>query len=270
MQVKVNQSFNRLDKFIFQYFENIPLSLIQRLIRQYKIKINNKKSKANSKLVSGDIIYIYYTFEFQDKKDLTIKISEDFQKKLRKRLIFQNADFIVINKLNGYSVQRGSKVNVSLKDYYESILDAKLYIVHRLDKDTSGIMIFAKNRMAASSISKLFLMNKIHKYYLATTHKKFIKSSGILENFNNENKLLKLFYRKINSLDGSNYAYLIKLLTGRKHQIRLQFYLNDNPIVGDRKFSNDKNIAFSLRSVAIHFYYLNNFYKFKLNLNQID
>ena len=50
MQVKVNQSFNRLDKFLFQYFESIPLSLIQRLIRQYKIKINNKKSKANSYL----------------------------------------------------------------------------------------------------------------------------------------------------------------------------------------------------------------------------
>jgi 23S rRNA-/tRNA-specific pseudouridylate synthase len=88
LQVKVNQSFNRLDKFIFQYFENIPLSLIQRLIRQYKIKINNKKSKANSKLVSGDIIYIYYTFEFQDKKDLTIKISEDFQKKIEKKINF--------------------------------------------------------------------------------------------------------------------------------------------------------------------------------------
>ena len=57
MQVKVNQSFNRLDKFLFQYFESIPLSLIQRLIRQYKIKINNKKSKANSDLKKGDIIF---------------------------------------------------------------------------------------------------------------------------------------------------------------------------------------------------------------------
>ena len=55
MQVKVTQSFNRLDKFLFQYFESIPLSLIQRLIRQYKIKINNKKSKANSDLKKGDI-----------------------------------------------------------------------------------------------------------------------------------------------------------------------------------------------------------------------
>ena len=62
MQIKISQPFNRLDKFIFQYFENIPLSLIQRLIRQYKIKINNKKSKANSKLNSGDVIYIKNNF----------------------------------------------------------------------------------------------------------------------------------------------------------------------------------------------------------------
>lgn len=103
MQVKVNQSFNRLDKFLFQYFESIPLSLIQRLIRQYKIKINNKKSKANSDLKKGDIIFIYYNFEFKNQINFTIKISEDFQKTLRKKIIFENNDFIIINKLRGYS-----------------------------------------------------------------------------------------------------------------------------------------------------------------------
>jgi len=91
----------------------------------------------------------------------------------------------------------------------------------------------------------------------------------MLENVNNEKKLLKLFYRKIKSFD-NNYLYIIKLLTGRKHQIRLQFYLNDNPIIGDRKFTNDKKEVLLLRSIAIHFYYLDKFYKFKLNLNQID
>ena len=73
MQVKVNQSFNRLDKFLFQYFESIPLSLIQRLIRQYKIKINNKKSKANSDLKKGDIIFIYYNFEIKNQKIIQLK-----------------------------------------------------------------------------------------------------------------------------------------------------------------------------------------------------
>ena len=269
MQVRVNQSYNRLDKFLFQYFESIPLSLIQRLIRQYKIKINNKKSKANSFLKKGDVIFIYYNFEFQDKEKITIRISEEFQKILREKVIFENNDFIIINKLRGYSVQRGSKVKISLKDYYESILGNSLYIVHRLDKDTSGLMIFAKSRLAASNISKLFLLNKIHKYYLAKTYKSFNHKSGILENVNNENKLLKLFYRKINS-SKNGYSYLIKLLTGRKHQIRLQFFLNDNPIMGDKKFSQDKNKNLFLIAVSLHFYYLNKFYKFKLNLNQID
>jgi 23S rRNA pseudouridine955/2504/2580 synthase len=269
LQVKVNQSFNRLDKFLFQYFESIPLSLIQRLIRQYKIKINNKKSKANSDLKKGDIIFIYYNFEIKNQKNFTIKISEDFRKTLRKKIIFENNDFIIINKHRGYSVQRGSKVRTSLKDYYESLLGYPLYIVHRLDKDTSGLMIFTKNRLVASGISKLFLSNNIHKYYLAKTHKSFNKQSGMLENVNNENKLLKLFYRKINSTK-DEHLYLIKLLTGRKHQIRLQFFLNDNPIIGDKKFSQNKNENLSLCSISVRFYYLNKFYKFNLNLNEID
>ena len=180
-----------------------------------------------------------------------------------------NNDFIIINKHRGDVVQRGSKVRTSLKDYYESLLGYPLYIVHRLDKDTSGLMIFTKNRLAASGISKRFLSNNIHKYYLAKTHKSFNKQSGMLENVNNENKLLKLFYRKIKSTK-DEHLYLIKLLTGRKHQIRLQFFLNDNPIIGDKKFSQDKNKNLSLSAVSIHFYYLNKFYKFNLNLNEID
>ena len=99
--------------------------------------------------------------------------------------------------------------------------------------------------------------------------KSFKKKSGILENVNNEKKLLKLFFRKINSTK-DEHLYLIKLLTGRKHQIRLQFFLHDNPIIGDKKFSKDKNKNLFLSAVSINFYYLNKFYKFKLNLNQID
>ena len=130
-------------------------------------------------------------------------------------------------------------------------------------------MIFAKSRLAASSISKLFLLNKIHKYYFAKTYNSFNKKSGMLKNVNNDNKLLKLFYRKINS-SKNGHSYLIKLLTGKKHQIRLQFFLNDNPIIGDKKFSQDKNKNLFLSAISLHFYYLNKFYKFKLNLNQID
>lgn len=268
MKIKIDKDHNRLDKFIYQYLENIPLSLIQRLIRKYKIKINNKKSKANSTLINGDIIYIYYDFDNRTDKEFNINLSNEDKKKFDSHIIFQNNDFLIINKIKGYAVQKGSKIKVSLKDFYESLIKQNLYIVHRLDKDTSGLMIFAKNRLAASNLSKLFQENRIHKYYIAITNKSFPKSSGVLINENNERKILKSQYRKIN-LPNYDLAYFVKLITGRKHQIRLQFYLNDNPIIGDNKFYEKSGSNLLLKSTSLSFFYQDKFYKFKLDLNQI-
>ena len=91
----------------------------------------------------------------------------------------------------------------------------------------------------------------------------------MIENVNNEKKLLKLFYRKINS-NKDEHRYLIKLFNGKKTPDKITIFLNDNPIIGDKKFSQDKNKNLSLISVSIHFYYVNKFYKFNLNLNEID
>ena len=98
MQIKIDQSYKRLDKFLFQYFESIPLSLLQRLIRKYKIKINNKKSKANSPLIKGDVVYIYYKFEINNELSNSIKLNKDKKKIFKNHIIFQNDDFIVMNK----------------------------------------------------------------------------------------------------------------------------------------------------------------------------
>ena len=268
MKIKIDKDYNRLDKFIYQYLENVPLSLIQRLIRKYKIKINNKKSKANSPLINGDLIYIYYDFDNRTDKSFNINLSNEDRKKFDSHIIFQNSDFLIINKIRGFAVQRGSKVKISLKDFYESLMKQSLYIVHRLDKDTSGLMIFAKNRLAASNISKLFQDNQIHKYYIAITNKAFKKPSDILSNENNEKKILKSQYRRIR-IANYEFAYLVKLITGRKHQIRLQFYLNNNPILGDKKFSEQNDGNLMLKSTSLSFFYQDKFYKFKLDLTKI-
>ena len=268
MQIKIDQNYKRLDKFLFQYFESIPLSLLQRLIRKYKIKINNKKSKANSPLIEGDVVYIYYNFEINHDLSISIKLTKNKKKIFKEHIIFQNNDFIVINKIEGYSVQRGSKVFISLKDIYENVIEHKLYIVHRLDKDTSGLMLFAKNRITASKISLLFLNNQIKKYYISVNNSKFNKNSDTLINYNSDKKELKLAYRKI-KLENHNNCYLIKLFTGKKHQIRLQFYLNKNPIIGDKKFSGNKFSKLLLCSYKIIFKLDGKFYKFKINPNKI-
>lgn len=132
MKIKIDKDYNRLDKFIYQYLENVPLSLIQRLIRKYKIKINNKKSKANSPLINGDLIYIYYDFDNRTDKSFNINLSNEDRKKFDSHIIFQNSDFLIINKIRGFAVQRGSKVKISLKDFYESLMKQSLYIVHNI------------------------------------------------------------------------------------------------------------------------------------------
>ena len=99
MKIKIDQDHNRLDKFLYQYLEKIPLSLIQRLIRKYKIKINNKKSKANSVINQGDIVYIYYNFDDRTDKEFNIKLSIEDKKKLNNHIIFQGDDFLIISTL---------------------------------------------------------------------------------------------------------------------------------------------------------------------------
>ena len=89
-----------------------------------------------------------------------------------------------------------------------------------------------------------------------------------MNNTNDENKNLKLLFRRIH-LNNSTNTYLIKLLTGKKHQIRLQFFLNNNPIIGDKKFNSRSKFDLQLSSISINFVYEGKFYKFKLSLNQI-
>ena len=119
-----------------------------------------------------------------------------------------------------------------------------------------------------SALTTHFLNNKIHKFYIAATNKLFKKPSGLLNNTNAENKNLKLLFRRIH-LNNLTNTYLIKLLTGKKHQIRLQFFLNDNPIIGDRKFNIKSKSDLQLSSISLNFVYEGKFYKFKLGLNQI-
>jgi len=89
-----------------------------------------------------------------------------------------------------------------------------------------------------------------------------------LINYNSDKKELKLAYKKI-QLDNYDNCYLIKLFTGKKHQIRLQFYLNKNPIIGDKKFSGNKFNKLLLCSYKIIFELDGIFYKFKINPNKI-
>ena len=144
----------RIDRWIRNTIQKLPQSLIEKNLRLGKIKVNKKKVKSSYKVKSKDIIRLF-DFNFEEKK-LQKKIrfipTNEIIKSNENLIIDNNKDFIVINKSAGISVQGGTKSKKNLIDIFsksEIFRDSKPYSVHRLDKDTTGVFIIAKNRETA-------------------------------------------------------------------------------------------------------------------------
>ena len=274
----------RLDKWFKQKVISLPHSLIERILRQNKIKINKKKVKSSYRLQSGDLIEIYDISKFKAKDKIEKIKYKPKKKELSKYddyIIENNNNFIVINKPAGIPVQSGTKsfknITDLLKDskYFEG---SKPFIVHRIDKETSGILIIAKNRKYAQLFTSLFRIRKIHKTYLALTYGKINKSvKSMIDHliyFENKKKIIQKAISNIKILKSNDELTYVELnpITGRKHQLRKQLLNLGNPIIGDDKYflTNFKKIK--TKNIMLHAYkikfMINNVqYNFKANFN---
>ncbi|MEW5758367.1 MAG: RNA pseudouridine synthase [Candidatus Omnitrophota bacterium] len=128
------------------------------------------------------------------------------------------------------------------------------YPVHRLDRDTSGIIIYAKDKATQAAIMRLFLERKIKKTYIAFVHGRLKKMSGLIDNKIPEHDILKSAITKYQVLkDYSNYVkVLVRPITGRTNQIRIHFKQIGHPLVGERKFAFAKDYSLKFRRVALH------------------
>ena len=162
----VDATYNdmRIDRWIRNNLGNIPQSLIEKNLRNGKIKLNSKKIKSSHKVKTEDQIDLF-NFDFKEKiiqKKIKFKPSTEIIKENEELVIDNNDDFIVLNKSSGISVQGGTKSKKNLVDIFaksEIFKDSKPFSVHRLDKDTSGVFIIAKHRESAQLLTSLFLIN---------------------------------------------------------------------------------------------------------------
>ena len=269
----------RIDRWIKINLLKIPQSLIEKDLRKGKIKVNNKKTKSSYKLNSFDKIYLY-NINYKNLIKKTKKASPKIIviKETEKDIIENNSDFIVINKKSGLPVQGGTKVKENLINILSNssyFVNSKPYIVHRIDKDTSGVLIIAKNRETAQQLTSLFRIRKIHKTYLALSFGQIQKSRDLIENkLIRYEKNKKIFEKAITSYEvvdnNSNYT-LFKLnpITGRKHQIRKHLTDLNCPIVGDTKYfinKPKKKVELMLHAYEIKFILNDKKYTFKANL----
>jgi len=239
----------RIDRWIKNNIQSVPQSLIERLLRSGKIKINDKKVKSNFKIKVKDNIKTYNINFHSLKKKNTFNPSANIIKTNEKGIVFNCQDYIIINKPHGIAVQGGTKSYKNLVDIYTKsrYFDySKPYTVHRIDKETSGILIFAKNRKTAQLFTSLFRLRKIYKTYLAVCYGEMEKLKGIwtdhLIKYEGKKKIIEKAVTHYKVLDKNSKFSLVefKPITGRKHQLRKQSFNSGFPIVGDDKYSFKK------------------------------
>ena len=263
-KIKPIHASMRLDRWIKNNLGKYPQSLLEKSIRKGKIKLNKRKTSSSYKLKTGDEVN-FYNFNYENKKQSKSKYTPS-KKNLNENersLIDDNNDFIVINKKAGISVQSGTKSKNNLIDIFsnsELFRDTKPYTVHRLDKDTSGVMIIAKNYLSAKLLTSLFRLRKIHKTYLAICHGVFKNNKGEIRGdlikYENQKKISELAISNYNVISSNNFLSLVELkpITGRKHQLRKQLSLMGNPIVGDNKYNILRNKIRSEKKLMLHAY----------------
>ena len=164
----VNNNFlnSRLDKWFKKTVCNIPQSLFEKNIRKGKIKVNSKGVKSFYKLKVGDLVSLY---DFNPKSEI-IKIKKYYKaknneiKSTSKFIIEDNENFVIVNKPRGIAVQSGTKSKRNLLDILRKskyFINSDPFTVHRIDKDTTGVLMFAKNRNYAQLLTSLFRLRKI-------------------------------------------------------------------------------------------------------------
>lgn len=262
IEVKINEndSNQRFDRFLRKYLKNAPLSIIQKNIRKKNFKINDKRAKKDDFVKNGDIITMYIS-------------EEDYQKRVRKNdfkasdfnldIVYEDENIIIIDKKSGILSHAATP-----SDYGKNLVDqmtSYLYktnkvnsrdltfkpsIINRLDRNTAGLIIGAKNAKALRILNKAISERKINKYYLTIVEgeikKDFEINTKISKNENKnmirENNEGKEIITKFHPIESKNNFTLLEceLITGKTHQIRYSLYKNSTPIIGDRKYSNSK------------------------------
>ncbi len=255
----------RLDRLLRNKLGKIPQSLIEKSLRSGKIKLNKKKVKSSFKVRANDKIELF-NFDYKpsliQKKSL-FRPSNKIIKANENLIIENNEDFVVLNKSSGISVQGGTKSKKNLVDIFaksEIFNGTKPYSVHRLDKDTSGVFIMAKNRKTAQLLTSLFRLRRVHKTYIAICHGEIDKIAGEwnddLVRYDNNKKIIekaKTIYRVIDKNSNSSLLEM-KPITGRKHQLRKQLYKIGHSIYGDHKYKSLNSMKGINKNLMLHSY----------------
>lgn len=264
--IKENDSKQRLDKYLQKSFPNLPKTLMYKYIRTKRIKVNSKKSSISYRLAVGDVVDLYINDEFFIKPETVYDFASASDKL---DVIYEDENIIILNKPVGilchpddreYCDTLISRVKKYLYKKSEYNPDAENSfspsLVNRIDRNTSGIVIAAKNAQSLRILNQKMKDRELHKFYRCIIVGTPKKKSATLEGYltKDEDKNIVTVSKKMT--DGAKTIITkyhvvafnekfslvdVELITGRTHQIRSHFASIGHPLLGDGKYSKNES-----------------------------
>ena len=253
----------RLDRWIKIIYPSFRQNEIEVALRKKKIKVNQKKAKSNYRLQLDDKVFVDFNFK-KYKEERKYQYDSFSKKQIENMTIFQDDELLILNKPPGIAVQGGTKIKKNIDDLLKSSFKSiKTRLVHRIDKETSGILIIALNRQIADYLSNLFREKKIIKKYWAINVGNIKRGEGII-NKKIKKKNSDIYYEALTEYNNyikikDNLNFIIfKPITGRNHQIRIHSKELGIPILGDKRYGNvEDSEKLHLHSRSVEFYHPN-------------
>ena len=261
IEISPTEDGTRLLRWFLRHYPGLAQREFYRLCRGGQIRLNSSRCRGQEILRAGDYVRIPPTLA-QYSRD-KIKKSESGDKfllsdleKLRKCIIHSDKDIVVFNKPAGLAVQGGSGIKKSVDKMAAALFPYdKISLVHRLDRETSGVLVVAKNQRAAQLLAKEFQDKSAHKEYLALLIGNVSPKTGVIDNFIQRGRILDVDekandgprpqraiteYKVLANLSGLLSWVLFSPKTGRTHQLRLHSaFTLGTPIVGDSLYGGD-------------------------------
>ncbi len=272
IQVPISENGSRFDRCLRRLLGYINQSVLEKSLRLGLILLDNKKVKSSVKVKSGQIIF-YSTdinFDKNDTKQGFDNHTDIYYRNLYKKIFIKETnEYIALNKPSGLAVQGGSLQKYHIDDMLKYLFkDANVpKLIHRIDKDTSGLLLVAKDQQSAVKFSNYFKKRKVVKTYLAIVSPCPKTENGVIELpiikagikgqlkmiiDNNRGKKAITEYKVLDQVSSRVALMALYPKTGRTHQLRVHLEYMNCPIVGDKKYSGSFGVCSSDYNLMEH------------------
>lgn len=276
VKVKEADDGMRLNRWFLKYYPGLSLGRLQKLLRTKQIKVDGKKAEASFKLVAGQEVRVPPLQEEKSALPEKAALSARDADFIRSLVIYEDKNIIILNKPAGIAVQGGTNTDRHIDGMLSALKSAgeeTPKLVHRIDKETSGILVLARDRKNAELLTKAFRERDLHKTYLALVRGCPPRAEGEINApllktgeksvVSRDGKKALTRYRVLDSA-GKKFALLEACpLTGRTHQIRAHLEHIGCPIIGDGKYFGGTRERFSQLSNKLYLH------AYKIDLSEI-